>query len=353
MTIPPSGKAGCMEKLVLGIESSCDESAVALLRVQPEGTPEILAEEISSQSNVHVHYGGVVPELASREHLRALPLLTDQVLRTAGVELAEIDVVGVTAGPGLIGCLLVGIHFAEGLTMPHAIPLYGIHHIEGHVFAALLEHPHVAFPYLTLIASGGHTEIHLIEGLGQYRLIARTTDDAAGEAFDKAANLLGLGYPGGARLAALADATPTTPFSLPLPLPRSAHFSFSGLKTAISLLVEEQAKNGEAVRGQIAKSVQAAIVQSLCDKLYRATREHNVRQVVVSGGVSANRLLRSQLKEQLSPLEVIFPSPLHCTDNAAMIALVAALRALQGAKPGNIHAQSRWALESLTPPGVS
>lgn len=337
-----------MQKLVLGIESSCDESAVALVVTSDSTPPTVLAEEISSQAALHELYGGVVPELASREHLQALPLLLETVLTRAGIKLDDIDGVGVTQGPGLVGCLLVGMNFARGICSPRGIPLYGVHHIEGHVLAPLLEADALTFPYLALVVSGGHTEIHLVHELGSYQLLSRTMDDAAGEAFDKAANLLGLGYPGGAKLAALADAEVGEPlYRLPAPVPGQATFSFSGLKTAISLLIQQQGGLVEARRGALAHAIQSAIVSSLTDKLQLAVRNNSVETIVVTGGVSANHALRRRVNELFPKHRVVFPPLHHCTDNAAMIALCAGMRLVRNIPPALGEPCSRWPLELL------
>ncbi len=225
--------------IVLGIETSCDETAVALIRYGTDGRHELLGEIISSQNNIHEQYGGVVPELASREHLKNLPLLYDALLGKCQVDLSAVDLIGVTQGPGLKGCLLIGLSFGQGLAEASGKPMLGVNHIEGHLLAPRLDNPSLEFPYMCLIVSGGHTEILEVKGVGDYELVARTQDDAAGEAFDKSANLLSLPYPGGARLASLADSVTSSRFKLPKVMREQAGFSFWGLKTAFLLLTKK------------------------------------------------------------------------------------------------------------------
>lgn len=335
---------------ILGIETSCDESALAVLKFTDSGT-EIVSEQIASQVKMHADYGGVVPELASREHLRSLPILLERVLAEAEIDLKEIDAIGVTRGPGLKGCLLMGLTFAKGLSLATGIPLVGVNHIEGHILSVLLENPEVQFPYLGLVVSGGHTEILLVHEVGKYELIARTIDDAAGEAFDKAANLLGFDYPGGAALAALADECSSSKFELPKVMRESKHtgqFSFSGLKTAISLLVREQNGSLDAVRSELAYTIQESIVEALVFKLKQAANEHGVRNVAVVGGVACNSSLRGVL-DDLTDISVYYPSPKYCTDNGAMIALAAGYRFQAGELlPVDSDVKPRWPVESLS-----
>lgn len=337
--------------LVLGIETSCDETAVALMSFSSAGIPTILTEEISSQAALHELYGGVVPELASREHLKNLPLLVEKVLGDSNVTLSELAGVAVTRGPGLQGCLLMGLCYAKGLAVSVGVPLVGVNHIEGHLLGPKLDNPELSFPYLGLVVSGGHTELHLVEGVGRYRVLARTTDDAAGEAFDKSANLLGLGYPGGAKLASLADTVSSSPFSLPKVMREAEGFSFSGLKTAVALLVRrnEGALCDPEKKAQIAYSVQDAIVDVLCYKLGRAIEAMGIRRVVVTGGVSANRCLRGRVSE-IANVDVYFPTFSHSMDNAAMIAYVGGLRLGAGeGMPLDADVLSRWPVETMPP----
>lgn len=339
--------------LTLAIETSCDETAVALLQSSPGSVSQILQEEISSQTEIHECYGGVVPELASREHLKNVPVLVNKLLTEQGVALANIDLIAVTRGPGLKGCLLIGLDFAKGLAVAAAKPLLGVNHIEGHLLVPMLDNPSLQFPYLALIVSGGHTEIIEVKGVGRYSLITRTIDDAAGEAFDKSANLLGLAYPGGAKLAALADSVgEPVPSELHLPkvMREAEGFSFSGLKTAIALKVKRLQGRFDAepqLRGLLAKSIQERIVETLVHKVEQAIRQTGIRNVAVSGGVSANRALRAALAA-MPHCTVHAPSMLHCMDNAAMIAYTGQLRFELGEQDAlDITAISRWPVETM------
>ena len=339
--------------LCLGIETSCDESAIAVLDITNGSPAKILAEEISSQSEVHEVYGGVVPELASREHLRNLPIILDNVLARAEKSLNEMDLIAVTRGPGLLGCLLVGLNFAQGLSLATEIPVLGINHIEGHILAGQLDNPELTFPYIALVVSGGHTEIIAVHALGRYEVIARTLDDAAGEAFDKAAHIMGFSYPGGAKLADLADQGSKSSFKLPRVMRESPGFSFSGLKTAISMLVDknrEAMKTDSNIAASIAWTIQDSIIDALIFKLKQAISDSGFSRVLVTGGVSANKELRKRVSA-LKNVSSYFPSLSHCTDNAAMIAFAGALRFMKGDKIiSNSEAIARWPVEQL---GVS
>lgn len=336
--------------LVLGIETSCDETAVAVVSAAGGGRPVVRAERISSQVAVHAAYGGVVPELAAREHLAALPWMIEQILADSAVTLAEIGLVAVTRGPGLKGCLLIGCGYAKALAVARGVPILGVNHIEGHLLAPLMDNPDLDFPYLALVVSGGHTEIVAVRGYGLYEVVNRTSDDAAGEAFDKSANLLGLEYPGGPRLAALADRCERTDFALPRVMRESPGMSFSGLKTAIALLV---AKHGGAAttegptRDSLAYAIQDAIVTTLVDKVTAAIQTTGIRHVAVTGGVSANRALRQRIGS--IPRARMYVAALeHCTDNAAMIAFVGAERFRRGDRGGlGDDVKSRWPVESM------
>lgn len=338
--------------LVLGIESSCDESAVALVDVGLDTCPKILSEKVSSQVSLHAQYGGVVPELAAREHLFNLPLLYEAVLKEAQLSLADVDLIAVTQGPGLKGCLLIGLEFAKGLSLASGKPLIGVNHIEGHVQAARLEGAKLQEPLAALIVSGGHTEIiHSCAPL-EYKVLARTIDDAAGEAFDKSANLLGFDYPGGAQLAKLADTVTISRFSLPKVMRESSGFSFSGLKTAIALLIKRQpdAVGDNILRAELAHSIQNSIVEALLFKLKNELESTPCKTITVSGGVACNRLLREQVSK-LSNIPVLVPTPAHCVDNAAMIALAGGLRFLkQGQRAASsldLEVHARWPIETL------
>jgi len=334
--------------LVLGIETSCDETAACLLEISTISDAKILSEEVSSQVELHALYGGVVPELASREHLSNLPILVDKVLKDSKKNYSDLNLIAVTRGPGLKGCLLIGLGFAQGLSFAHQIPLVGVNHIEGHVLSGMLDNSELEFPYLCLVVSGGHTEILAVKGVGQYQVLTRTTDDAAGEAFDKSANLLGFEYPGGAKLAALADTQTGSKFVLPKVMREAEGFSFSGLKTAISLLVKKTDLSDPAARASLAFAVQASIVDALMFKLKEAIAESGYGSLLVCGGVSANQALRKEVSK-ITKVKSYFPKMTHCIDNAAMIAFAGALHALQGERlePG-AEALARWPLESLS-----
>jgi N6-L-threonylcarbamoyladenine synthase len=321
--------------LYLGIETSCDESAMALLHYRGEGRAEIVSELVSSQCLVHADYGGVVPEIASREHLRALPLLYDQLFieaKKSGVSPSDIHTVAVTVGPGLKGCLLVGTCFAQALAAGLEKPVVAVNHIEAHTLMPLFAEERLRFPYISLIVSGGHTEVHMVEAVGKYQILARTQDDAAGEAFDKAGALLGFSYPGGPKLAQLAESVSDSRYSLPRGMLERDGFSFSGLKTAVSLLVKKEEDRFESepeARAELCFTVQQAIVEQLVRKVSECLRHSKVRQLALSGGVAANKMLR----RQLSKLDIdVFavPEPAHCADNGSMIAYTAALRSEAG-----------------------
>jgi len=312
--------------IVLGIESSCDETGLALLEISDDGgQAQLLGEVLASQIKLHELYGGVVPELASREHMRNIPVLFDELMNQAGVSLTQIDGIGVTAGPGLKGCLLIGVTFALGLQVAHRIPVFPVNHIEAHIMSAELHFPTLKPTYLALVVSGGHTEIILVSGLGRYSCLARTRDDAAGEAFDKSANLLNLPYPGGAQLAKLADeVSGSKRFSLPRIGREMEGFSFSGLKTAVSLLVRKNQailSEDSSARHEICWVIQDAIVDALVNKTVKEVKARGL-PLVVCGGVSANRELGRRLRDKCR--EVYVPPLKHCVDNGAMIAYLAA-----------------------------
>jgi N6-L-threonylcarbamoyladenine synthase len=310
--------------LTLGIETSCDETAVAVL----EGPSRLLSNIISSQLAQHAPFGGVVPELAARAHVENLLAVLQAALDEAGVGLQEIDRVGVTSGPGLIGALLVGASFAKGLGLGLERPVYPVHHLEAHIFANLFEHPDLEPPFLALVISGGHTVLARVEDWGAYRTVGATRDDAAGEAFDKVAKLLGLGYPGGARVEELArDGNPrAVAFPRPMRHDPSNDVSFSGLKTAVALLVEREPRPLSAKRlADLCASFQAAVVDTLALKTFKAAEEEPTRAVVLAGGVSRNEALRQRFRREAASrgLPLVYPRPDLCTDNAAMIARTA------------------------------
>jgi N6-L-threonylcarbamoyladenine synthase len=338
---------------VLGFESSCDETGVALVDASGPGTPRLLAQALHSQVDMHQAYGGVVPELASRDHIRRVLPLTRQVLATAGVTLAEVDVVAYTRGPGLAGALLVGAGTAVALAAALGKPTLGIHHLEGHLLSPFLADDAPEFPFVALLVSGGHTQLMQVDGVGRYILLGETVDDAAGEAFDKSAKLLGLGYPGGPALARLAAQGNDAAFSLPRPLLHSGKldFSFAGLKTAVLTQARKLGPDiSELTRADLAASAQAAIVDVLVAKALRALRETGLKRLVVAGGVGANLRLRERLDAGAAKLgaRVHYPPLALCTDNGAMIALAAALRLQQGVadlrQDGAFDVRPRWPL---------
>jgi tRNA N6-adenosine threonylcarbamoyltransferase len=336
--------------LILGIETSCDETGVAVYRAGSG----ILAEGLASQTPVHAPFGGVVPELASRDHVAKLAGMVEEVLRSAGVAASELDGVAYTAGPGLIGALMVGGAFASALALGLGIPAIPVHHMEGHLLAAMLEPEAPTFPFLALLVSGGHTQLVEVAALGRYRIVGQTLDDAVGEAFDKVARLLGLPYPGGPALAALATHGNPEAFPLPRPLKhRGLDFSFSGLKTAARLTIESLAPPSEASRADVAASFQAAIVDTLTAKCARGLEATGLNSLVVAGGVGANRALRQSLSDLGGRIgaRVCYPRPELCTDNGAMIAFAGACR-FRPAVPGPdaIVARPRWPLDELEPP---
>jgi N6-L-threonylcarbamoyladenine synthase len=337
--------------LILGVESSCDETGLALYD-SAAGT--LLAHALHSQVAMHEAYGGVVPELASRDHIRRLIPLSRQVLATAGRSAADIAAVAYTEGPGLAGALLAGAAYARGLAWSLGIPAIGIHHLEGHLLSPLLSAPAPTFPFVALLVSGGHTQLMRVQAVGDYEILGETQDDAAGEAFDKTAKLLGLGYPGGPALSALADTGAPGRYKLPRPMLNSGdlEFSFSGLKTAVLTLRQKEAE--KLVPADLARSFVDAVVEVLVAKCVLALSRTGLRRLVVAGGVGANRQLRASLDQaaRLKAFEVFYPELALCTDNGAMIALAAALR-LQAGKiaPATGHAFSvrpRWDLTVLT-----
>jgi N6-L-threonylcarbamoyladenine synthase len=326
--------------LILGIETSCDETGVALY----EG--RLLADAVHSQVAMHEAYGGVVPELASRDHVRRLVPLTRKVFRESKREIKDLAAIGYTEGPGLAGALLVGASFARGLAQALGIPAIGVHHLEGHLLSPLLSARRPEFPFVALLVSGGHTQLMRVEGVGDYALLGETQDDAAGEAFDKTAKLLGLSYPGGPALSELALKGKPGRYRLPRPMLSSGDldFSFSGLKTAVLTLVKNESAPAHA---DIARAFVDAIVEVLVAKCSRALETTGLERLVVAGGVGANRQLREALDAQAKRkrFEVYYPEPALCTDNGAMIALTAALRMTSAAATGNAFSvKPRWDL---------
>ena len=345
-----------MALLVLGIESSCDETGVALVRTREGAVPELLGQALHSQIAMHADYGGVVPELASRDHIRRIIPLANQALAQAGQALAAIDVVAYTRGPGLAGALLVGAGVACALGAALRKPVLAVHHLEGHLLSPFLSADPPEFPFVALLVSGGHTQLMRVDGVGQYELLGETIDDAAGEAFDKSAKLLGLGYPGGPALARLADFGDATSFKLPRPLLNSGDldFSFAGLKTAV--LTQARKFEGspcEQQRADLAASTQAAIVEVLVKKSLKALAQTGLNRLVVAGGVGANAALREQLNAACAArgARVHYPELALCTDNGAMIALAAAMRLQAGVEAPNrdyaFDVKPRWPLDQL------
>lgn len=333
---------------ILGIESSCDETGLAILDFSEPQRVRVVGEVLASQVTLHELYGGVVPELASREHMRSLPLLFNELCAKTGVELQDIQAIGVTCGPGLKGCLLMGVTFAQGLQKVSGVPLFPVNHIEGHILSGELHDPTLKPPYLALVVSGGHTELILVEGLGVYTCLCRTRDDAAGEAFDKSANLLNLGYPGGAKLAQAADAFGATKrYTLPRVGREMDDFSFSGLKTAVLMLVRKSAAelaSDPTALGALAWAIQDAIIDTLVHKTRREALARRL-PLVVCGGVSANQELRRRLSAEIP--RVVFPPLQHCVDNGAMIAYVAGRYAKAGIGSPRPDIFSRWPVEHL------
>jgi N6-L-threonylcarbamoyladenine synthase len=341
--------------LVLGIESSCDETGVALVQTRGQGVPVLLADALYSQIDMHQAYGGVVPELASRDHIRRVLPLTQQVMHRAQRLLAEVDVVAYTRGPGLAGALLVGAGVACALAAALGKPVMGVHHLEGHLLSPFLSADPPEFPFLALLVSGGHTQLMQVDRVGSYTLLGETIDDAAGEAFDKSAKLMGLPYPGGPHLSKLAMAGDGTAFKLPRPLLHSGNldFSFAGLKTAVLTQAKKLGPELESRKADLAASTQAAIVDVLVKKTLSALAQTGLKRMVVAGGVGANALLRSQLNAacQQRGVRVHYPELEFCTDNGAMIALAAGMRlqaGLETLQPGyTFDVKPRWSLAAI------
>ena len=339
--------------LVLGLETSCDETGVALY----DSERGLLADALFSQIDLHRAYGGVVPELASRDHVKRMLPLIRQVLEEAGRAAQDIDAIAYTAGPGLVGALLVGASCAQALAFAWEIPALGVHHMEGHLLAPMLEEQPPQFPFVALLVSGGHTQLVRVDGIGRYALLGESLDDAAGEAFDKTAKMLGLVYPGGPEIARLAERGVPGRFVFPRPMTDrpGLDFSFSGLKTFALNTWQQQRTGGEAdeqVRCDIALAFQQAVVETLTIKCKRALKHTHLKSLVIAGGVSANQALRSGLEKMLKELggQVFYARPRFCTDNGAMIAYAGCQRLLAGQQDGPaIGVQARWPMEQLLP----
>ncbi|MEP1472131.1 MAG: tRNA (adenosine(37)-N6)-threonylcarbamoyltransferase complex transferase subunit TsaD [Halieaceae bacterium] len=339
--------------LILGLETSCDETGVALYDTERG----LLADALFSQVDIHVEYGGVVPELASRDHVRKVLPLLEQVLEEAGCSGADIDGVAYTSGPGLVGALMVGATLARSLAWGWGVPALGVHHMEGHLLAPMLEDNRPEFPFVALLVSGGHTQLVRVDGIGQYRLLGESLDDAAGEAFDKAAKMLGLPYPGGPHIARIAEAGNPDRFDFPRPMVNrpGLDFSFSGLKTHTLTTVAKCREAGELSeqdKSDIARAFEEAVVSTLVIKCRRALKQESLKTLVIAGGVSANRNLREQLAKALAKegAEVFYPAPAYCTDNGAMIAYAGAQRLAAGqidSEEANVR--PRWPMEELPP----
>lgn len=336
---------------VLGIETSCDETGIAIF-CERNG---LLAHRVHSQIDVHAYYGGVVPELASRDHVRYLRPLVDETLKASGLQLSEIDAIAYTTGPGLLGALLVGATFAKSLSLSLGRPALGVHHMEGHLLAPLMETPELPMPFVALLVSGGHSQLILVRGIGDYELLGTTLDDAAGEAFDKTAKLLELGYPGGPKIAALAEQGDAKRFAFARPMTDrpGCEFSFSGLKTQVltearRLVKAEQLD--EQAKADLAASFQQAVVDTLVIKCARALEQTQAKALVMSGGVSANQQLRESLKSfETQGIQVAYPAPEFCTDNGAMIAFAGLMRLSRGQQDASLAMtiRPRWPLSEL------
>lgn len=332
---------------VLGIETSCDETGIAIY----DGTQGLLAHQLFSQVDLHKQYGGVVPELASRDHVRRILPLVRACLEQADCELSSIDAVAYTAGPGLMGALLVGTAVGRSLAYALSVPAIGVHHMEAHLLAPLLEQDVPSFPFLALLVSGGHTQLVEVKAIGEYSLLGESVDDAAGEAFDKTAKLLGLPYPGGPAISALAEKGNSQRFRFPRPMTDrpGLDFSFSGLKT-YALNTFNNEPGDEQTRADIARAFVDAVVDTFIIKCRRAVEMTGLNQLVVAGGVSANKQLRAGLVELMSDINgrVYFPRPEFCTDNGAMIAYCGFLRLQQGQTEDlNFQARARWSMLDL------
>ena len=333
---------------VLGFETSCDETAVAIYNVD-DGS---VHQELYSQVDIHKEYGGVVPEIAARDHIvHALPLL-NRLLERSPYALADIDGIAYTKGPGLVGALLVGASLARSMAWALSIPSIGVHHMEAHLAAVMLEQRKPSYPYLALLVSGGHTLLVQVKALGDYKILGQTLDDAAGEAFDKTATLLGLDYPGGPALAKLAMRGRAGRYVFPRPMTKKPglDFSFSGLKTALAQAIEVS-DGSEQVRADMALAFEEAVIDTLRIKIERALAQTGLQQLVMVGGVSANVRLRAELEQYFSPqgIQVFYPRQSYCTDNAAMVAYLGAARLRAGqSEPLSIKVRPRWSMEELT-----
>jgi N6-L-threonylcarbamoyladenine synthase len=339
---------------ILGIDTSCDDTSASVV---VDGR-QVLASAVNSQVKLHHPYGGVVPELASREHLRNIIPVVAEALSAAGLNMGDIHGVAVTIGPGLMGSLLVGLYYAKGLACVRKIPMVGINHLEGHILSIFLEEDMPSFPFVALTVSGGHTSLYMVEDFGRYTLMGQTLDDAAGEAFDKVANVLRLGYPGGVAIEKLSLLGNEHKIHFPRDhlAPGSLDFSFSGIKTSVALYVKKWETNREEVdrvsMADIAASFQEAVVDVLVRKAMLASKRTGVSSVVIAGGVACNKVLRERMKSEASPkgIGVFYPRPAYCTDNGAMIALAGYHRIIHGERADlSMDVKSRFPIDDLTP----
>lgn len=338
---------------ILGLETSCDETGIAIY----DSEQGLIADALYSQVDMHARFGGVIPELASRDHVRkALPMIRE-LMQTHHIDKSTIDGIAYTAGPGLIGALLVGAALGRSLAMAWQIPAIGVHHMEGHLLAPMLEANPPAFPFIALLVSGGHTQLVSVKGIGQYQLLGESLDDAAGEAFDKVAKMLGLSYPGGPRVAALAQQGTPGRFVFPRPMTNrpGLDFSFSGLKTFVRNTLQDLDDAGELneqAKADVALAFEEAVVQTLVIKCRRALQDTGMKSLIIAGGVSANTRLRAGLEEMVNKhrAKLFYAQPRFCTDNGAMIAYAGCQRLLAGQQePLTIQARARWNMESLPP----
>ena len=334
--------------LVLGLETSCDETGLALY----DSERGLVGQVLYSQTQLHAEYGGVVPELASRDHVRKLIPLLDELLAQTGIKKKDINAVAFTRGPGLMGALMTGALFGRSLAYALNIPAIGVHHMEGHLLAPLLSKTPPEFPFVALLVSGGHSQLMAVHGIGQYELLGESIDDAAGEAFDKTAKLLGLPYPGGPNIAKLAEQGNPKAFDLPRPLMHQGlDFSFSGMKTAV--LTQYNKVRGQNREADLAASFQEAMVDTLVKKSIKALKQTGLKRLVIAGGVSANQLLRQRLESELLKIksQVYYAEPALCTDNGAMIAFAGWQRLKAGQHDDlSVSTTPRWPMAELTPP---
>jgi len=337
---------------ILGIDTSCDDTSASVIA---DGQT-VLSNVVNSQINLHYPYGGVVPELASREHIRNIVPVVNEALSIAGLEIKDLDGIAVTVGPGLIGSLLVGLYYAKALAYVNKLPLLAVNHLEGHILSILLEDNTPRFPFVALTVSGGHTSLYHVKGIGDYTLMGQTLDDAAGEAFDKVAKMLGLGYPGGAVIEDLAQSGRKDKINFPRAFMArdSLDFSFSGLKTSVSLYVgkwrESEEKQKDVKTADIAASFQEAVLDVLVQRLISAREKTGVDSMVLAGGVACNNALRLRLNEAADGREIYYPRPEYCTDNGAMIALAGYHRIRHGERADlSEDVRSRFPIEDLTP----